>query len=175
MQSGSDAVLRRMRRRWGAQRFIDRCALVSEQLDRPALTTDIIVGFPGENDADFEATCRVAETVGFSKIHIFPFSPRRGTPAAEFTDAVPDTVRRERCQHLARVEVELRERYFHGLLNKPCRVLIESIDEEQPRQGLGTSCRYAPVQVNDLVFPPGQFVEVLAERVDSGRLVGRAI
>ena len=77
MQSGSDAVLRRMRRRWGAQRFIDRCRLVQERLDRPAITTDIIVGFPGETDREFQETIDAARAVGFSKIHIFPFSPRR--------------------------------------------------------------------------------------------------
>ena len=60
MQSGSDAVLRRMRRRWGSQRFIDRCRLVQERLDRPAITTDIIVGFPGETDAEFRGNVRRA-------------------------------------------------------------------------------------------------------------------
>ena len=68
--------------------FIDRCRLVRESLDNPAITTDIIVGFPGETEADFEATCRVSRECGFSKIHIFPFSPRKGTPAAEMTDMV---------------------------------------------------------------------------------------
>ena len=87
MQSGSDRVLRRMRRRWGSQRFIDRCRLLQERLDRPAITTDIIVGFPGETDAEFAETIATSRAVGFSKIHIFPFSPRRGTPAAD--DAEP--------------------------------------------------------------------------------------
>src|SRR3954462_14447069 len=82
MQSGSDSVLRRMHRRWGSQRFIDRCMLVKERLKLPAITTDIIVGFPGETDAEFGETIATAREVGFSKIHIFPFSPRRGTPAA---------------------------------------------------------------------------------------------
>ena len=81
MQSGSDSVLRRMRRRWGSRRFIDRCNLLKESLDRPAITTDIIVGFPGETDAEFAETCDVAREVGFSKIHVFPFSARRTTPA----------------------------------------------------------------------------------------------
>ncbi len=75
MQSGSDDVLRRMRRRWGRQRFLDRCQLVKEALDAPALTTDVIVGFPGETQRDFDDTCAVCEEVGFSKIHIFPFTP----------------------------------------------------------------------------------------------------
>ena len=88
MQSGSDPVLRRMKRRWGSRRYVDRCRLVRQSLDMPALTTDIIVGFPGESEDDFLATCQVAEEVGFSKIHIFPFSPRRGTPAADMADQV---------------------------------------------------------------------------------------
>ena len=88
LQSGSDAVLRRMRRRWSSRMFVDRCHLVRETLDHPAITTDIIVGFPGETEADFEATCRVSRECGFSKIHIFPFSARKGTPAAEMSDIV---------------------------------------------------------------------------------------
>src|ERR1700679_3807691 len=61
MQSGSDRVLRRMKRRWGSQRYVDRCRLVRQSLDLPALTPDVIVGFPGENEDDFRATCQLAE------------------------------------------------------------------------------------------------------------------
>ena len=103
LQSGSDAVLRRMRRRWCSKRIIDRCRLVQESLDRPALTTDVIVGFPGETDADFADTCRVVREIGFSKIHHFPFSPRRGTPAAEMPDQVPPAVKAARLERLAAV------------------------------------------------------------------------
>ena len=84
--------------------FIDRCRLVRETLDNPAITTDIIVGFPGETDADFEATCRVSRECGFSKIHIFPFSARKGTPAAEMADKVAPEVKAERCARLAALE-----------------------------------------------------------------------
>jgi threonylcarbamoyladenosine tRNA methylthiotransferase MtaB len=88
MQSGSDRVLARMGRRWGRRRFIDRCRLVKEQLDHPAITTDVIVGFPGETEEDFEETISAAREVGFSKIHTFPFSSRRGTPASEMPDQI---------------------------------------------------------------------------------------
>ena len=98
-----------MRRRWGSQRFIDRCRLVQERLDRPAITTDIIVGFPGETDAEFQETIDASRAVGFSKIHIFPFSPRRGTPAAEMPNQVPKHVQQERSRELAAVEAELRD------------------------------------------------------------------
>ena len=118
MQSGSDSVLRRMRRRWGSRRFIDRCRLVQERLDRPAITTDIIVGFPGETDAEFAETMPRARAVGFSKIHIFPFSPRRGTPAAEMPDQVPKHVQQERSRELAEVEAELRDAYYRSLIGR---------------------------------------------------------
>ena len=152
MQSGSDSVLRRMRRRWGSQRFIDRCRLVQERLDRPAITTDIIVGFPGETDAEFAETIAAARDVGFSKIHIFPFSPRRGTPAAEMPDQVPKHVQQERSRELAAVEAELRDAYYRSLIGRRLRVLVETRTRSERCAGgrafgCGTSCRYATVEV----------------------------
>jgi threonylcarbamoyladenosine tRNA methylthiotransferase MtaB len=147
MQSGSDAVLRRMKRRWGSQRYVDRCRLVCQALDRPALTTDIIVGFPGESEDDFLATCRVAEEVGFSKIHIFPFSARRGTPAAEMTDQIPPAEKSDRCARLAALERQLRGRYFGQLVGRSVQVLVESPHPARPGWLAGTACRYAPVHI----------------------------
>jgi threonylcarbamoyladenosine tRNA methylthiotransferase MtaB len=172
MQSGSDAVLRRMRRRWGAQRFIDRCRLVQDRLDRPAITTDIIVGFPGETEADFQATIAAARAVGFSKIHIFPFSPRRGTPAAEMPSQVPEHVRRKRSRELAAVEAGLRENYYRSLLGLRLRVLVEARSEERgARSWLGTSCRYATVELAASVADEGRFVDAVACDMRDQRLV----
>jgi threonylcarbamoyladenosine tRNA methylthiotransferase MtaB len=172
MQSGSDAVLRRMRRRWGAQRFIDRCRLVQERLDRPAITTDIIVGFPGETDHEFLETVDAARAVGFSKIHIFPFSPRRGTPAAEMPDHVPKHVQQERSRELAAVEAELREAYYRGLIGRSLRVLVETHGEET---WLGTSCRYATVELPATRADEGQFVDVVADGVQGERISGTRV
>jgi threonylcarbamoyladenosine tRNA methylthiotransferase MtaB len=172
MQSGSDAVLRRMRRRWGRQRFIDRCHLVQERFDRPAITTDIIVGFPGETDADFEQTIDAARAVGFSKIHIFPFSPRRGTPAAEMPYQVPKHVQQERSRELAAIEVELREQYYRSLLGMRLRVLVETRSHERgARNWLGTSCRYATVELSASRPDEGRFVNALAAEARSGRII----
>ena len=146
MQSGSDDVLRRMRRRWGSRRFIDRCRLACEVLDQPALTTDVIVGFPGETERDFEETCRVCDEVGFSKIHIFPFSARRTTPAAEMADQVDPQLKAERCRRLGEVEAGLRRRYFASLVGRELEVLVES-PGETPGAMIGTACRYAPVEL----------------------------
>jgi threonylcarbamoyladenosine tRNA methylthiotransferase MtaB len=178
LQSGSDAMLRRMRRRWGARRFVDRCRLVRERLDYPALTTDVIVGFPGETDDDVAATCRVCEEVGFSKIHIFPFSPRRGTPAAEMPQQVPADVKAERCRRLAELETVLRQRYYAGLVGRRLAVLIEGAADapSQATDGanlIGTSCRYAPVTVPSGAAQIGDLATVTATRLDGEHVVGK--
>jgi threonylcarbamoyladenosine tRNA methylthiotransferase MtaB len=171
MQSGSDSVLRRMRRRWGSQRFIDRCRLVQERLDRPAITTDIIVGFPGETDGEFRETLNAARAVGFSKIHIFPFSPRRGTPAAEMPNPVPSHIQQQRCRELAAVEAELRDAYYHSLLGRRLRVLVERCEDQVRRTWTGTSCRYATVELAATAADEGRFVDVTPRGVRGERLI----
>lgn len=174
MQSGSDRILRGMRRRWGAQRFIDRCQLLKDRLDRPAITTDIIVGFPGETEADFEATCETSRAVGFSKIHIFPFSPRRGTPAATMPDQISKQVKQERVQRLAEVETELRDAYYASLRGMTLRVAPESPLPEDPSHYIGTACRYAPVVVPAAAATSETFVDLIAGEARDGRIFGAA-
>ena len=154
LQSGSDAVLRRMRRRWGSRMFLDRCRLLRESLDNPAITTDVIVGFPGESEAEFQQTLDTCTAAGFSKIHAFPFSPRRGTPAAEMPDQTPKSVRNERVKELGRLEARLRSDYYQSLVGENLQLLVEGekqlamIGEGQQSRCLGgTTCRYAPAEM----------------------------
>jgi threonylcarbamoyladenosine tRNA methylthiotransferase MtaB len=172
MQSGSDTVLARMRRRWGARRFVDRCRLVQESLDRPAITTDIIVGFPGETGSEFQATCDVATEVGFSKIHIFPFSPRRGTDAARMADQVSAGEKADRAARLAELELRLKLRYFESLLGSRLEALVESPVVARAGWMTGTSCRYAPVEFDANRDSIGQFKTVVAREIRDGRIVG---
>jgi threonylcarbamoyladenosine tRNA methylthiotransferase MtaB len=160
-----------MRRRWGARRFVDRCELVKKALDRPAITTDIIVGFPGETGLEFQETVAVSRTVGFSKIHIFPFSVRRGTPAATMPNQVAKQVQQERCRELAEVESELRTEYYRGLLGKRLRVLAET-NHSETASWSGTSCRYATVEFQTRARNEGQFVNVLAKDICEDRIIG---
>ncbi|QDS97894.1 tRNA (N(6)-L-threonylcarbamoyladenosine(37)-C(2))-methylthiotransferase MtaB [Adhaeretor mobilis] len=169
MQSGSDSVLRRMRRRWGSQRFIDRCGMLRDALDRPAITTDIIVGFPGETDAEFAETCETARAAGFSKIHIFPFSARRGTPAADLPDQLPKKLKQARGRELVSVETELRDEYYRSLVGMPLRVLLEAQDEKGGKL-TGTSCRYATIEVESEGANIGDFVEVIAGGNENGTI-----
>jgi threonylcarbamoyladenosine tRNA methylthiotransferase MtaB len=173
LQSGSDGVLRRMNRRWGAQRFVDRCQLFCEMLDRPAITTDVMVGFPGETDEDFDQTCHVVGVCGFSKIHIFPFSPRGGTPAAQLPDQIPKHIKSERGQVLAAIARQLRAQYFRSLVGRRLRVLVESSVAARPGHFIGTACRYVPVQLAAKPQSMGQFAWVeVSQAVDDDHVVG---
>src|SRR5436853_4865682 len=103
LQSGSSRILKAMRRSYNRERYMDRVAMIREHVPDCAITTDIIVGFPGETDEDFEATLQVAEEVGYDSAFTFIFSPRRGTLAAELTDTLPHDVKRERMERLVEV------------------------------------------------------------------------
>jgi threonylcarbamoyladenosine tRNA methylthiotransferase MtaB len=172
LQSGSNSVLRRMRRRWCVKRLTDRCELVQQTLELPAITTDVIVGFPGESESEFQETCDTVRRIGFSKIHVFPFSPRRTTPAAEMDDQVPPQIKAERGRRLRQIASELRSRYFHRLIGRRLQVLVESTDDQQQNQFLGTSCRYAPVQVTASSLVAGEFVDVIASTADETGIAG---
>jgi threonylcarbamoyladenosine tRNA methylthiotransferase MtaB len=145
LQSGSDRILALMKRRYRTAAFLERCRRLRQVFDAPAFTTDIIVGFPGETEEDFAATCRVAEEVGFSKIHIFSYSPRRGTPAAQLPGRVPAEVVAERRARLGDLERRLADIYQRSLLGRRLDVLVEGDDRERPGHVRGTSCRFAPV------------------------------
>ena len=170
LQSGSDRILRRMKRRWSTRTFQQRCELIQESLDQPALTTDIIVGFPGETDSDFQASCQLVRDIAFSKIHVFPFSPRRGTPAAEFADQIPKRIKTDRRRELTQIERALREDYFRSLCGRSLQVLAESRDPETQRW-TGTSCRYTPTELpqSDSI-QAGELVEVQALHATTDRV-----
>jgi threonylcarbamoyladenosine tRNA methylthiotransferase MtaB len=174
MQSGSDSVLRRMRRRWGSRRFLDRCNLLRERLDRPAITTDVIVGFPGETDAEFSETVEVCRQACFSKIHIFPFSARRNTPAFTMPGQLSKQLKQERVHALAAVEADLRDAYFETLRGMQLRVLVEGESpENEPISLVGTSCRYATVEIPADSANVGDFADVIAGDVRDGRIVAQ--
>src|SRR5262249_12871898 len=145
LQSGSDRILVAMKRRYRSAGFVERCRRIREALDRPAFSTDVIVGFPGETDEDFEATCRVVREVGFCRVHVFSYSPRQGTSAALLADDVPPPVKAQRRERLRELERELADRYYRSLLRTKLDVLVEGTDSKRPGHVRGTSCRYTSV------------------------------
>ncbi|MCX6094584.1 MAG: MiaB/RimO family radical SAM methylthiotransferase [Candidatus Bipolaricaulota bacterium] len=127
-QSGDDAVLARMGRQYTAAAYRAVIARVREALPQATFGTDLIVGFPGETHDAFERTCRLAEDVRFSNLHVFRFSPRSGTPAASFTDAVPGPVQRARAKRILDVWHPVLGRMLDGRIRTVEDVLVEDRD-----------------------------------------------
>ena len=145
LQSGSDRILARMKRRYSSAGFLERCRRIRAALDRPAFSSDVILGFPGETDADFEATCRVVREAGFARIHLFSYSPRAGTEAADWSESVPPAVVTERRARLLEIERELAEAYCRSLMGRRLDVLVVGADPRRPGFVRGTACRAVTV------------------------------
>jgi threonylcarbamoyladenosine tRNA methylthiotransferase MtaB len=176
LQSGSDRVLRAMKRRYTRRGFLERCRDLRQALDRPALTTDVIIGFPGETDADFEETCDVLRVGGFCKVHIFSFSARAGTPAADLTQRVPPHIVHERHQRLLDLEAELAANYARTLLGRRLDVLVEATKAQRAGHVRGTSCRHVAVELRGLTDALiGQIVPVHVTEIHDGVLIGEPI
>ena len=130
MQSGCDAVLRRMNRKYDTKRYKESVDLLNKFFDRPAVTTDLIVGFPGETEMEFASTLDFIRACGFAEMHIFPYSIRPGTPAAEM-EQVPKAVKEDRAARAANLAEELHQAYLEGCVGQVYDVLYE-----QPANGL---------------------------------------
>jgi tRNA-2-methylthio-N6-dimethylallyladenosine synthase len=172
LQSGSSRILKAMRRTYDRGRYMDRVALIREHVPDCALTTDIIVGFPGETDADFEETLQVAEEVGYDGAFTFIYSPRRGTEAAEMADSfVPHEVAVERMERLvAVVQRRARER-AQRFVGRTLDVLVEGTSRTDASRVRGRT-RHNKVVNFDGLAAPGEFVQVQITGATSQTLTG---
>ncbi|MDP8943949.1 MAG: tRNA (N6-isopentenyl adenosine(37)-C2)-methylthiotransferase MiaB [Actinomycetota bacterium] len=132
LQSGSSRVLKRMRRTYDRERYLDRVALIREHVPDCALTTDIIVGFPGETKEDFVATLEVVEQVGYDSAFTFLFSPRRGTEAAGMPGQLPHAVKRERMERLVEAVQRRAAERSRRFVGRTMEVLVEGPSRTDP-------------------------------------------
>ena len=128
LQSGCDETLRRMRRKYDTARYLESCRLLREAFPGCAVTTDLIVGFPGETEAEFSATLDFLRQAEFASMHIFPYSRRAGTPAYDMPDLVPNAEKERRAARAGDVERELRRAYQTRLVGQTLPVLFEQQD-----------------------------------------------
>jgi tRNA-2-methylthio-N6-dimethylallyladenosine synthase len=172
LQSGSSTVLKRMRRTYTRERYLDRVAMIREHVPDCALTTDIIVGFPGETEADFEQTLELADAVGYDGAFTFIYSPRRGTEAATLPDQVPHEVKVERLERL--VEVVQRRAFDRAqrFVGRALEVLVEGPSRTDPSRLRGRSRHNKVVNFTGL-GEPGELVEVEISSATSQTLSGQ--
>jgi tRNA-2-methylthio-N6-dimethylallyladenosine synthase len=171
LQSGSSAVLKQMRRTYSRERYLERVALIREHVPDCALTTDIIVGFPGETEEDFQQTLSVAEEVGYDGAFTFIYSPRRGTEAATMTQQVPHEVKVARMERLVEVIQRRAHERAQRFVGRTVEVLVEGPSRTDPTRLRGRSRHNKVVNFTGL-GAPGELVQVDLTAATSQTLLG---
>lgn len=174
LQSGCDKTLQAMHRPYTTAKFKTLLADIKTKVPDIAITTDVIVGFPGETEADFETTCKFAESCGFSKMHIFPFSARKGTPAEKFAGAVTEAVKKERADILGRIDETMHKAFLQAMVGQTAEVLFEQPAGEDYFEGLTGNYQRVFVKSGGRNFS-GEILPVKITAFDGEKLLGEII
>ncbi|MBA9025487.1 tRNA (N(6)-L-threonylcarbamoyladenosine(37)-C(2))-methylthiotransferase MtaB [Peribacillus huizhouensis] len=191
IQSGSDTVLKRMRRKYSMEFYADRLVKLRQALPGLAVTSDVIVGFPGETEEEFMETYNFIKDHKFSELHVFPYSKRTGTPAARMADQVDEEVKNERVHRLISLSEQLSKEYASLFEGEVLEVIPEELYKEDPKSGLyvGYTDNYLKVvfqateeMVGEIVkvkitksgypYNEGQFVTVVKDSEAAAGIVG---
>ncbi|WP_027089174.1 tRNA (N(6)-L-threonylcarbamoyladenosine(37)-C(2))-methylthiotransferase MtaB [Thomasclavelia saccharogumia] len=170
LQSGCDATLKRMNRKYTTAQYLEKINKIRSYLPNIAFTTDVIVGFPGETDEEFEQTYNFIKKVNYSELHVFPYSPRKNTPAAKMKDQVKDQIKHERANRLLELSKELNRNFALKQIGKSLKVLFEK------REGdylIGHASDYLKVKVKTDADLIGEIVDIKIDKYD-GILEGSA-
>ena len=173
LQSGCDRTLKAMNRHYTAADFRALCQALREHFPGCTLTTDVMVGFCGETQEDFDENLRFVEEIGFEKLHVFPYSVREGTKAASMSGHLPKAVKEERATKMLALGENLRERFFQSCVGKKERVLLESTR----KNGLlfGYTANYLPVLVETRDGRCGAFADVLITGITPDAVLAKEI
>jgi tRNA-2-methylthio-N6-dimethylallyladenosine synthase len=171
LQSGSSTILKRMRRTYDRQRYMDRVSLIREHVPDCAITTDIIVGFPGESEADFEQTLEVVDEVGYDSAFTFVFSPRRETEAAELGDQIPHPVKVERMERLVELVQRRATERAQRFVGREVEVMVEGTSRTDETRLRGRSRHNKAVNFEGTAAP-GELVGVEITAATSQTLSG---
>ena len=169
MQSGCDTVLARMNRKYDSNWYYESVKFLHEAYDRPAVTTDLIVGFPGETEEEFQQTLDFIQKCAFSAMHIFPYSTRPGTPAAKLPGQVLNAVKEERAHRAAQTSRTMQDAYLDSWVGETVPVLFE---EERDGLWRGHTTRYCEVTVQSAQPLHNQLRQVRLTGRDGGALQG---
>jgi threonylcarbamoyladenosine tRNA methylthiotransferase MtaB len=164
LQSGSENMLSKMRRVYNLSGYLKIVDLFKSKYPSLNLTTDIIVGFPGETDKDFQETCKVVKDIGFSHIHTFKFSLRKGTDAEYMPEQIPDKIKHERSEKIREISNINKFNYRKSFINKTQLVLIERISPDGVAKGYGE--HYVPVKFESAGCSRNIFANVRINGID---------
>jgi len=168
LQSGDNEILHRMGRPYTRDEFRDLVMEIHETVPDVALGLDVLIGFPGETDIAFYNTLRLVEDLPVSYLHVFPFSPRKGTPAYSYKDKVPAHIIKSRCKKMRILGRQKRENFYHRFIGKTLKVLIEERLKDGSHLLKGMASNYIPVTVEGEDHLKNQILEVNLEKIDKG-------
>ena len=171
LQSGCDATLKRMNRKYDTARYLESCTLLRQHFDHPAITTDLITGFPGETEEEFSHTLAFIQRAHFASMHIFPYSRRSGTPAYDMPGQVPMAEKEERAHRAAQVAAEMEAEYLSFYVGKTLPVLFE---EEKEGLWRGHAPNYVEVRCKGESLH-NELRDVLIESADGSLLYGKLV
>ncbi len=175
LQSGSEAVLRRMNRHYSPDVFRGIVQAVRARFPDASVTTDIMVGFPGETADEFEESLAFCTSIGFSWIHVFPYSPRRGTPAAAWPDQVPKSVKDSRAARMRHLAEEMRTAFQQTFIGREMPVHFEQDVPGKPGWMEGFTTHYIQVSVPAIPFQPGDCFRVRLDESLGDRMQGTLV
>lgn len=163
LQSGAENTLKAMRRHYTAAEFKNMCERIKTAIPDFNITTDLIVGFPGETEEDFLESAEMCREVGFSHIHTFKYSVRNGTKAATMPNQIPEKIKTERSAVIRNISSENKKRYFEQMIGKQQKMLIERISSDGIAQGYGEN--YIPMRLKGKHLEKNTFVDVIVDGI----------
>ncbi len=173
LQSGSNTVLERMNRKYTTEIFREKVDIIKKYMPNVGLTTDIIVGFPGETDEEFDETCKFVKEIGFSKIHVFKYSPRKGTPAAKMENQVDGNIKNLRSEKLIDIGQELTIDFNNRFINQELEVLFEELNNKIANSYEGYTTNYIRTRLITDEIVIGKIKKVKIESVNNDILISR--
>ncbi|MDO8885849.1 tRNA (N(6)-L-threonylcarbamoyladenosine(37)-C(2))-methylthiotransferase MtaB [Candidatus Oleimmundimicrobium sp.] len=173
LQSGSDKILRSMNRNYTAEDFNKVVRQIKSLIPEVAITTDVIVGFPGETEECFQQTVSVIEKISFRKLHVFRFSPRSGTKAAEMDCKILDSIKESRSRKLIKIGEMLADNFLNQFLGRELDVLVEKFNDKKLL--MGHTDNYIKVNFEGSDILRGQIVSVRALEVQNGEIFGKIV
>ncbi len=166
LQSGDNAILKRMHRPYTSELFRKRVAKIIEALPDAAIGVDTLIGFPGEKRAAFENTYNLIRELPVAYLHVFPYSRRKGTPAHDYPDQVPAEILKQRCQQMRALGVQKRKGFYRQGLGKQVEILVESQRDTTTGHLKGLTSNYMPVFIDGADSLKENFINATVDRID---------
>lgn len=175
LQSGSNSVLKRMNRKYTSEIYKEKVELIRKYMPDAGITTDIIVGFPGETDEEFNETCDFVNEIKFSRIHVFKYSPRKGTPAAKYPNQIDGNVKNKRSEELIQLGSMLAYDFMNRFKNRALDVLFEETNKSNVEQYEGYTTNYIRVAANSNISIIGEIENTRIVDIKDDLLIGEIL